>query len=95
MILSIYCKSNRGRKVSVLASEDANAWFVAGVPTDFNKIVIVRFPFATLSWARLVRSHSIHPEAGERVRVERVISLVWQTTLEFQFTDDSENGPQA
>ena len=46
------------------------------VPICFSMNVIVVFPLAKLSWARLVKSHSIQPTGEERVRVERVISLV-------------------
>ena len=62
---------------------------MAGVPIVFNSTVMVRLPFATLDWAKLVKSHSIQPVAGVSVRVERVISLVVHATLLFQVTDDS------
>ena len=79
----------------MLSSEEENAWLVDGVPTDFNKMVIVKLPLATFAWARLVRSHSTQPMDGVRVSVERVISLVAQATFEFQVTEDSVNDEQA
>jgi hypothetical protein len=65
------------------------------IPTDFRRIVIVRLPFATLICARLVKSQSTQPEAGERVRVERVISDEEHDILVFHVTEDSENPEQA
>jgi hypothetical protein len=57
--------------------------------------VIVVFPFAMLDWAKLVKSHSIQPIGDERVRVERVISLVEHVGAFAQTTADSVNPPHA
>ena len=55
----------------------------------------MRFPFAMLLCARLVRSQEAQPEAGLSVRVERVISLFRHGTFVFQLTVDSTNGEHA
>ena len=51
--------------------------------------VIVVLPLAMLLWARLVKSHSIHPKGLFNVSVERVISLVEQDGAVAQTTLDS------
>ena len=62
-----------------------------GVPTTSSSTVIDKFPLATFDCARLVRSKSTHPFGGERVSVDRVISVAEHVGADVQVTVDSVN----